>query len=122
MFSASSAPSRWASRVIWPKYSRNRSWKVGTPRSPGALSPTLALTPRQRPPRPTGLVQHRKRPPPGVTAFSKTALPLDFAADELLDGITGGRVVVLLRRRLHEVRRGRQDRAADTAVERDLRG
>src|SRR4051794_29725587 len=46
---------------------------------------------------------------------------LDLAVDEVLDGLAGLVVEVLHRRRLHEVARGRQDRATDAAVLRDLR-
>src|SRR5437764_1361156 len=46
----------------------------------------------------------------------------DVALDELLDGVPGHRVRVLHRRRLHEVARRRQQRAADPAVHRDLAG
>src|SRR6185312_8604163 len=46
---------------------------------------------------------------------------LDFTLDELLDGVARLVVEVLHRRGLHEVGRGRQDRAADAAVQGDLR-
>src|SRR5262249_47376343 len=47
---------------------------------------------------------------------------VDVAGDEVLDRPVRVVVVVLLRRRLHEVRRGRHDRAGQAAVEADLRG
>src|SRR4051794_26369950 len=43
------------------------------------------------------------------------------AGDELFDLLSAYLVAVLLRRRLHEVRRWAEQRAADAAVERDLR-
>src|SRR3984957_7141798 len=49
-------------------------------------------------------------------------LAVDLAADELLDLLAGLVVAVLLGRRLHEVRRRRQDRTADAAVLGDHRG
>src|SRR5699024_7435526 len=44
-----------------------------------------------------------------------------LAGDEPFHGIVGLRIAVLLRRRLHEVRRRGQDRATDVAVSCDLR-
>src|SRR5690606_34253060 len=59
----------------------------------------------------------------GLAASAALGRPLSLlAADEGLDLRAGGLVVVLLRRRLHEVARRRQDRAADAAVLGDLRG
>src|SRR5262245_47680185 len=46
----------------------------------------------------------------------------DLALDELLDEVAGVVVVVLLRRRLHEVGRCRENRAADATVLGDLCG
>src|SRR5215470_5798843 len=48
-------------------------------------------------------------------------LSRELAADELLDGLAGILVAVLLGRRLHEVRRCRDNRAADAAVLGNLR-
>src|SRR5450755_5124649 len=61
---------------------------------------------------------------PGISpaAGERPALPLDLTPDELVDQVTGGIVAVLLGRRLHEVRRCRQDRAADAAVAGNLGG
>src|SRR5690606_40567926 len=47
---------------------------------------------------------------------------LDLTGDEGLELRAALRVLHLDRRGLHEVRRGREDRAADAAVLRDLRG
>src|SRR5690606_15796877 len=68
----------------------------------------------------------RRRGPPRVaTGPSGTAgvsSSLDLAADERLEALTTGGVLHLDRRRLHEVRRRGEDRAADAAVLGDLRG
>src|SRR5262249_22139282 len=61
-------------------------------------------------------------PRPGRDRGIRGCLPCEFAADELLDGLACVFVAVLLGRRLHEVRRSRDNRAADAAVLGDLRG
>src|SRR5262249_56803164 len=59
-------------------------------------------------------------PPRVGTAPRANTSSFDFAPDELVHQVAGDVVAILLGRRLHEVRRGGQDRPADTAVAGDL--
>src|SRR6266568_2721413 len=90
---------------------------------PIRLRPESASAPTRLPviwARPAGRVRRDSGRRCGRLAGQASAA--DFAADELLYRLAGDVVAVLLGRRLHEVGRGRDDRAADAAVLGDLGG